>query len=183
MAELTELLHRVQAGEANARDALFAAAYPRLQQLARSRLRHSGPHTALDTVGLVNESYLRFMQAGELRATDRHAFFAYASRIMRSVIVSVAREHHAQKRGAGQRLLTLSTQLREEMAGTEPEVLRVHEALEVLEQADPRLAQVVQMRYFGGYSEDEIASTLRVTERTVQRLWVKAKLMLLAAID
>jgi RNA polymerase sigma factor (TIGR02999 family) len=181
--QLTELLHRVQAGDAAARDALFAAAYPDLQQLARARLRDGGRNTLLDTRSLVHESYLRFVQAGELRAEDRRAFFAYASQVMRSVIVSSARERSAQKRGADWRPLTLSTRISEQVPEGEETILRVHEALESLEQVEPRLAQVAQMRYFGGYSEQEIAETLEVTERTVQRLWLKARLILLAALQ
>ncbi len=102
---------------------------------------------------------------------------------MRSVIVSSARERAAEKRGAGRRTLTLSTQVAEQLPAGEDEILRVHDALESLEQVDARLAQVVQMRYFGGYSEQEIAETLEVTERTVQRLWLKARLMLRAAME
>jgi RNA polymerase sigma factor (sigma-70 family) len=77
----------------------------------------------------------------------------------------------------------LSEQVSDEVPDSEQDILRVHEALESLEQVDARLAQVVQMRYFGGYSEQEIADTLQVTERTVQRLWLKARLMLQAAMD
>jgi RNA polymerase sigma factor (TIGR02999 family) len=183
MAELTQLLQRVQAGDADARDALFAAAYPALQQLARARLRQGGRNTMLDTRSLVHESYLRFVQSGELRAEDRRAFFAYASQVMRSVIVNSARERAAQKRGAGWRPLTLSTQVSDEASDSETAILQVHDALESLAQADARLAQVVEMRYFGGYSEEEIAATLEVSERTVQRLWAKAQLMLVAIIQ
>ncbi|HEU4694669.1 MAG TPA: sigma-70 family RNA polymerase sigma factor, partial [Vicinamibacterales bacterium] len=125
----------------------------------------------------------RYVRGGELRAEDRRAFFAFASRVMRSVIVSSARERAAKKRGAGRRTLTLTTQVAEQLPAGEEEILRVHDALESLEQVDARLAQVVQMRYFGGYSEQEIAETLEVTERTVQRLWLKARLMLRAAIE
>ncbi|MCJ7452119.1 MAG: ECF-type sigma factor [Steroidobacteraceae bacterium] len=183
MTEITQLLHRVQAGDATARAALFAAAYPVLERLARARLRDGGRNILLDTRGLVHESYLRYVRGGALRAEDRRAFFAFASQVMRSVIVSSARERAAEKRGAGQRLLTLSTDMAERLHAGEDEILRVHEALESLAEVDARLAQVVQMRYFGGYSEQEIAETLDVTERTVQRLWLKARLMLRAAME
>jgi RNA polymerase sigma factor (TIGR02999 family) len=183
MTEITRLLQQVQAGDANAREALFAAAYPDLERLARARLRDGGRNTLLDTRGLVHESYLRYVRGGTLRAEDRRAFFAFASQVMRSVIVSSAREHAAAKRGAGLRPLTLSTDMVERLHEGEDEILRVHEALESLAEVDTRLAQVVQMRYFGGYSEQEIAETLDVTERTVQRLWLKARLMLRAAME
>ena len=130
---------------------------------------------------LVHETYLRFVRVGELRMEDRRAFFAYASQVMRSVIVNSVRERIAQKRGGDWRPLTLSTQLGANDADEET-ILRVHEALDTLEQADPRLAQVAQMRYFGGYSEQEIAETLDVTERTVRRDWEKARLLLAALL-
>jgi RNA polymerase sigma factor (TIGR02999 family) len=180
--QLTTLIARVQAGDSAARDALFAAAYGELHRLARARLRDGGRHTLLDTTALVHESYLRFVRAGELRAEDRRAFFAYASQVMRSVIINSARERIAQKRGGDWLPLKLSTELASGMPGREDEVLRVHEALELLEKADPRLAQVAQMRYFGGYSEQEIAETLEVTERTVRRDWEKARLILAVAL-
>jgi RNA polymerase sigma factor (TIGR02999 family) len=182
MNQLTELLGRLKAGDAEARNALFAAAYAELHRLARSRLRDGGRNTLLDTTGLVHESYLRFLNARELRAEDRRAFFSYASQVMRSVIVNSARERIAQKRGGDLRPLTLSTQLVADVAENEQTILRVHEALEALEQADPRLAEVAQMRYFGGYSEQEIAETQGISDRTVQRDWEKARLILAAAL-
>lgn len=178
MSQLTELLGKLQAGDAGARDGLFAAAYPELQRLARSRLRRGGRNTMLDTTCLVHEAYLRFVNAGELRAEDRRAFFAYASQVMRSVIVNCVHERKAQKRGGDWQPLTLSTQIPVNLGDDQEMILKVHEALEALEQADPRLAQVAQMRYFGGYSEQEIAEAMEVTERTVRRDWEKARLIL-----
>jgi RNA polymerase sigma factor (TIGR02999 family) len=180
--QLTALIARIQAGDTAARDALFAAAYDELHRLARARLRNGGRNTMLDTTALVHESYLRFVRAGELRAEDRRAFFAYASQVMRTVIINSVRERIAQKRGGDWLPLKLSTELAASVPDGEDEVLRVHEALELLEKADPRLAQVAQMRYFGGYSDQEIAETLDVTERTVQRDWEKARLILAAAL-
>jgi RNA polymerase sigma factor (TIGR02999 family) len=183
MTQLTELLGRIQAGDTEARDALFAAAYAELHRLARARLRDGGRNTVLDTTCLVHESYLRFVSAGELRAEDRRAFFAYASQVMRSVILNSVRERIAQKRGGDQQPLTLSNGLGAAMPAAEETVLAVNEAIEALEKAEPRLAQVAQMRYFGGYSEKEIAETLDITERTVQRDWEKARLILAAALS
>jgi RNA polymerase sigma factor (TIGR02999 family) len=131
----------------------------------------------------VHECYLRFLRSPDLQASDRYAFFAYASQVMRSVIINSIRQRVSHKRGSGLRRLTLSRHGREPMFDAEQEVLQVHEALELLGQVEPRLAQVVQMRYFGGYSEEEIAESLQVTVRTVQRLWLKARLMLQAALQ
>lgn len=177
--QLTELLERLRAGDLKARDALFEASYSELHCLARSRLRQGGRNAVLDTSSLVHESYLRFVGSGALRAEDRRAFFAYASQVMRSVIVDSVREHIAQKRGGDWRPLTLSTELPvAAVAEHEDIILKVHEALGDLEKADPRLGQVAQMRYFGGYSEQEIAETLEINERTVRRDWEKARLIL-----
>jgi RNA polymerase sigma factor (TIGR02999 family) len=178
MSQLTELLGHLKAGDPEARDALFSAAYSELHRLARSRLRGGGRNTVLDTTCLVHEAYLRFVSAGELHAEDRRAFFAYASQVMRSVIVNCARERIAQKRGGDWQPLTLSTQLAVDVPDDQETILKVHEALQTLELADPRLAQVAQMRYFSGYSEQEIAEALDVTERTVRRDWEKARLIL-----
>src|SRR5215468_3690094 len=111
MGQLTELLGQLHAGDPKARDALFTAAYSELHRLARARLREGGRNTLLDTTSLVHEAYLRFVGSGELRAEDRRAFFAFASQVMRSVIVNSARDRIAQKRGGDWQPLTLSTQL------------------------------------------------------------------------
>jgi RNA polymerase sigma factor (TIGR02999 family) len=179
--ELTRLLEQARNGDAQARNELFAAAYPALQKLAHARLRESGRSMILDTRSLVHESFLRYVQSGDLRAEDRRAFFSYASQVMRSVIVNTARDRARQKRGSGLRPLTLDTQIGN-VPDAEADVLRIHDALESLEAADARLAQVVQMRYFGGYSEKEVAEALDVTVRTVQRLWLKARILLQAAM-
>ena len=183
LSNISELIGRVNAGEAGAQDALFAAAYGGLRKLARSRLHDGGRNTLLDTTALVHESYLRFINSGRLRSEDRRAFFAYASRVMRSVIIDAVRERQAERRGGDLQRLTLNTQIIDNIPDGEDEVLKVHEALETLAQAEPRLARVVEMRYFGGYSEQEVADALGLTERTVRRDWDKARLLLGAMLQ
>jgi RNA polymerase sigma factor (TIGR02999 family) len=183
MNQLTELLRRTKAGDAEARNTLFSSAYADLHRMARARLRDGGRSTMMDTTSLVHESYLRFVSAGELRAEDRREFFAFAAQVMRSVILNSVRDRIAQKRGGDWMPITLSTQIAANIPDAADTILKIHEALEVLEEADPRLAQVAQMRYFGGYNEKEIAETLEVTERTVQRDWEKARLILAAALQ
>ena len=180
--QITTLLRQMLDGDGAARDALFAATYDDLRRLARARLRDGGRNVVLETTSLVNESYLRLAKVGELRVEDRRSFFAYASRVMRSVIVDSARERLAERRGGGLPPLTLSTELLDNLPAGEQTILDVHEALEVLARADSRLAQVVEMRYFGGYSEQEIADTLGIAERTVRRDWEKARLILAVAL-
>ena len=182
MSQITQLLGRMQAGDESARNALFAAAYEDLHRLARVRLLDAGRNTGLQTTVLLHDSYLRFAQAGQLRAKDRRAFFAYVSKVMRSVILDSVRKQQSERRGGDAPHLTLSPELMSDLTRDEHATQRVHEALEELEQADARLAQVAEMRFFGGYTTKEIAETLHVTERTVQRDWGKARLILAAAL-
>lgn len=174
---LTELIHRAQAGDPAASDALFAATYPDLRRLARARLRPRPRHTSLDTGSLVHESYLRFAGAGQLNFQDRVHFMRWAGRVMRSVIVDFARRRQADRRGGKACRITLSTGLAAAGSGEE-EILRVHQALDRLAARDARIADVVEMRYFGGMTETEIAQALGLTERTVRRDWEKARLLL-----
>ncbi|MGZ5186668.1 MAG: ECF-type sigma factor [Caldimonas sp.] len=183
MGELTTLLLRANAGDDAAREQLFAAAYGDLRIQARARLRDGGRNTLLDTTSLVHESFLRFVQAGQFNGTDRGHFFSYAASVMRSVIVDFARQQLAQRRGGDLEQVTLDTSLGEQLAAGQSEVVHVHEALERLEQADPRLAKVVEMRYFAGMSETEIGEALGVNERTVRRDWKRARLLLAAALS
>lgn len=155
--------------------------YDDLRRLARSRLHQHQAMTLLDTTSLVHESYLKLVGARELPIEDRHHFFAYAARVMRSVIVDFARARRAERRGGDASHVVLDTELGEKLSAPETDVLRVHEALEVLAQADPKLAQVVELRYFGGLTETEIAELMGRSERTVRRSWDKAKLLLMAA--
>lgn len=182
LATITLLLQRVREGEQAARDSLFELAYDSLKGLARSRLRSDGRGNHLDTTALVHEAYLRFVNSGELRADDRRAFFAYASSVMRSVIVDSARERLAERRGGDVMQVTLSTQIAENIPADDQGILQVHEALIALTEADPRAAQVVEMRYFGGYTEQEIADALDINVRTVARDWEKARLLLEVAL-
>lgn len=181
-ANLTELIHRAQAGDPDAADALFAATYRELRKLARARLRAGGRSTLLDTTSLVHESYLRFAGTHGLKLQDRVHFMRYAGRVMRSVIVDFARQRTAGRRGGGSPHVSLTLEVADGLSVGAEEILRVHEALDSLAKLDARMAQVVEMRYFGGLSEPEIAKVLDVAERTVRRDWVRARLWLSDAL-
>jgi RNA polymerase sigma factor (TIGR02999 family) len=181
--DLTELIHRAQQGDAEAADSLFAATYAELRRLARARLRAGGRNTLLDTASLVHESYLRFAGTGQLRLEDRIHFMRWAGRVMRSVIVDFARRRQAERRGGSIPHVALTTGIEAHLPGGEHEILRVHEALEQIAVLDGRMAQVVEMRYFGGMTEPEIAEALGVTDRTVRRDWEKARLLLREALE
>jgi RNA polymerase sigma factor (TIGR02999 family) len=181
MSEITQLLHAAGAGDRLAGNQAFALLYADLQRLARSRMRQA-EFTLLDTTALVHESYLR-LQGGQGAAfPDRHHFMAYAAKVMRTVVIDVVRARQAGRRGGGAVEVTMDTGLLGRLAAHDDEVLRVHEALDELAALEPRLAQVVELRYFGGLTEAEIAASLAVTERTVQRDWQKARLLLSMAL-
>jgi RNA polymerase sigma factor (TIGR02999 family) len=182
MTEITTLLQAANAGDGQAADRVVSLLYGELHRLARSRLRRSGELTLLDTTALVHESYLRIQQAGKPDFADRKHFLAYAAKAMRTIVIDIARARQADRHGGGALHVTLNTEIGDSAAVEDDEILRVHEALEELSSVDERLASVVEMRYFGGLSELEIAECLGVTERTVQRDWQKARLFLSMAL-
>jgi RNA polymerase sigma factor (TIGR02999 family) len=136
----------------------------------------------LDTTTLVHESYLRFLEAGRVQVEDHRHFLAYASHVMRSIVVDHARSQLAAKRGSGESALTLNTDIASSVADSDEQVLKVHDALEELAAVDARMTQVVEMRYFGGLTESEIADAMQISERTVQRLMEKARMLLTLAL-
>jgi len=175
---LTDLIEHASVGDQAALRRLFDATYQDLHRIARSRLAKSSRNAILDTTSLVHESYMRFANAGELRIEDRVHFLRYAGQAMRSVIVDFARQRQAERYGGGAQHVTLDSQIVDAPDSGVVEILNVHQALEELSQHDQRLAQVVEMRYFGGMSEAEIADALGVATRTVRRDWDKARLLL-----
>lgn len=183
MQEITQLLKAAQDGDRGAADQVVARLYADLQRLARSNLRRAGDLTLLDTQALVHEAWMRLDAASGAAFPDRRHFLAYAARAMRSVVIDLVRARQAERRGGGVQALTLNTAIADITPQDETQVLRVHEALDELAQLEPRLAQVVEMRYFGGLLEHEIAQALGVTERTVQRDWQKAKLFLAMSLS
>lgn len=187
MSDITQLLQAAHAGDRAAADRAYALLYADLRRLARSRLRRSGEFTQLDTTALVHESYLRLKGEGGPLFPDRKHFLAYAARAMHTVVVDLVRANQAERRGGKAVHLTLNTDLADaaqhQRNGQADEVLRVHEALAELAAVEPRLASVVEMRYFAGLSETDIAEALNITERTVQRDWQKAKLFLWRSLN
>lgn len=163
-------------------DLAVSRAYEELRAIAHRRLAGRGPGGTLSTTALVHETYLKLVEHSRAEWSDRAHFLAVASLAMRHVIVDLARERAAVKRGGSPLHVTLD----EESAGAEDQaeiVLQLNEALERLAEWDPRLAQVVECRFFGGLTEAETAEALAVTVRTVQRDWVKARVLLRRALD
>jgi RNA polymerase sigma factor (TIGR02999 family) len=154
---------------------LDADLYRSLRRMARARLRNGGRNTLLDTSALVHEAWMR-MAGAEVQDPGR--WMAYASRTMRSVIVDLARRRQAERHGGDAFVVTWTEALQLRAPAPADEVVRVHEALAELEALDPRLAQVVEMRYFGGLDDEQIAAAMGVSDRTVRRDWDKARLLL-----
>jgi RNA polymerase sigma factor (TIGR02999 family) len=182
MGDITLLIQRARDGDRSALDSLFEAVYPDLRRIAHARLRRGFPDPDLGTTALVNECYLKLREADRLDATDRAHFLAYTATAMRSIIVDIARAQASARRGANAPHVTLEDDLGSADPAAEEQILRVHQALEELAKLDQRLVRLVEMRYFGGLSDLEIAEGLGVTDRTVRRDWQKARVLLASAL-
>jgi RNA polymerase sigma factor (TIGR02999 family) len=182
---LTALLQQAARGERDALDRVFALLYPDLRRIAHTRLHIQGGVAHLETTALVHESFLRLVDAAELTLADRKHFFTYAAKTMRNIIIDFAREHLAQRRGGGRAILQLNTSIAGALPSTDGDasLVGLNDALVTLETLDPTLAQIVEMRYFAGYSEGEIAELTGLSERTVRRRWEKARAFLLATLQ
>lgn len=184
MGDVTQLIQRARAGDRAAFGSLFELLYPELRRIAHARLARNVRDTLMDTTALVHECYLKFSQAERLTPGDRVHFLSYAATVMRSIIVDAARASLAQRRGGDALHVTLDTGVADSAAAqaSEHEILDVHAALDQLAQLDQRLVKVVEMRYFGGMKDEEIAQVLGLTDRTVRRDWEKARLLLAHAL-
>jgi RNA polymerase sigma factor (TIGR02999 family) len=170
---VTDALLAIRDGERSGVGRLFAIVYDELGRVARRQLG-PGARQTLDTTSLIHEAYLRMVDQTRVTFADRAQFFAYASRAMRSILVDHARRRCAEKRGGGVRPLPLE----ESIAGVAYQtdlLLAVDEALDRLDALEPRLRQVVECRYFGGMSEEDTATALGISPRTVRRDWRKAR--------
>lgn len=180
MANITALLERAQRGDLQARNDLFAVVYAELTRLAQRKLARDQHFVTLDTGGLVHEAYLCLVQQQRLPGGNRRMFFAYAAQVMRSVIVDHVRQRNAQKRD--HRLqVTLRTQ-DAEVLSTAPDVQLLDDALRELATLDRRAHDIVEMRYFGGLSLDEVADALQISLVTAKRDWQKARAFLYRAL-
>ena len=181
--EITVLLDAAHGGDRGAMDRVLATLYQELHSMARRQLAGQHGHT-LDATALVHEAYLKLIGRGKGAAQfdDRAHFFAYAASAMRSVVVDYARQRLAQKRGGD---LHRVTDLPEDIEGglrLDEDMLGLDTALNRLTAVDPRLTHVVELRYFAGLSELEIAALLKRSERSIRRDWQKARLYLLASL-
>jgi RNA polymerase sigma factor (TIGR02999 family) len=181
MGELTDLFSAYQAGDREAFDRIFELLYPELTRLARARLQGGRRMTLMDTCGLVHEFYLRVLRAGKIQIANRAHFMAYTARAMRSIIIDCARQQQA-RRGGGVQEVTLNTDVVDQLGNPEDQIVEIAEAVDALARVDRRLASVIEMQFFAGFSALEIAEVLGVNERTVRRDVEKARLLLSAEL-
>jgi RNA polymerase sigma factor (TIGR02999 family) len=183
MGELTELLAAMRAGEKSAMGQLFTLTYDQLRDIAHQRLRESRGDGILNTTALVHECYVRLMKGSSLSVEDRSHFLGYAGQVMRSVVVDFARARLAQRRGSGAQFVTLRTDFPEQENASAKHLLQIDTILHQLTRTQPRLVRVVELKYFAGFTLEEISEVLGIAPRTVRRDWDRARLLLLASLE
>jgi len=179
--DVTQLLRSWSEGNSNALEQLIPLVRKELQWLAHAYMRREQPGHVLQTTALVHEAYLRLVDAQTLKWQNRAHFYGIAAKLMRQILVEIARAEHSQKRGGGIAPVSL-----EETAvlskAPDSNLLALDEALNDLEQFDQRKARIVEMRFFGGLSVEETAEVLKISAITVMREWNKAKAWLYQAV-
>jgi RNA polymerase sigma factor (TIGR02999 family) len=172
--EITQLLAEWREGNQSALDELYPLVYDELHRLARRYMSRERAGHTLQTTALINEAYVRLVDQKNVQWANRAHFFAISAQIMRRILIDHARRHAYAKRGGGARPVSL-----DEAASIAPgvgtDMLRLDEALKSLAEMDPRRSQVVELRYFGGLNNEEIAGVLHVSENTVTRDWNMAR--------
>lgn len=181
-AEVTQLLNAWRAGDETALATLAERVYAELHRVAHRYMRVERHADTLQTTALINEAYLRLADVKTDGWRDRAQFFALAAQIMRRILVDAARVRGADKRGGNATRVTLDDAA---VAAVEPDrsFLALNDALTAFAQVAPRQAKVVELRYFGGLGEDEIAAVLEISPRTVRRDWDIARAWLLRELS
>ncbi|MEM7231264.1 MAG: ECF-type sigma factor [Planctomycetota bacterium] len=176
--DVTRLLRAARAGDQRAADDVLPLVYGELRGRAAAYLRRERADHDLSPTGLVHEAYLKLVDQTRVEWKDRAHFFAIAATLMRRILVQEARDRNREKRGGGRTRVPLEDALAIEARPT-PELLALDEALESLREHHELLAQIVDMRFFGGMTVTEVAEVLEIGERTVKRYWKAAQLFLL----
>jgi RNA polymerase sigma factor (TIGR02999 family) len=176
-AQFETLVEDADAGNAAARAQLFAILYEDLRRMARRALDRNGAHLMISPTTILHETYLDISKRKSVVFPDRAHFMAYAARAMRGLILNFASSRRAQKRGGGLYITRLPTE-GVGLAVDDAELQRIADAVDALATLRPRLAQVVDLKFFCGYSFADIAAMLGLSERTVQRDWDQARLLL-----
>jgi RNA polymerase sigma factor (TIGR02999 family) len=179
---VSEALLGYRQGSPGAFDRLVALVYDDLRRIARRQLGRLRPGQTINSTGLVHEAYLKMVDHSRMSLQDRSHFFAVSARAMRQILVDHARRRGRQKRGANRKATDLDEAMTPVAAEAE-RILLIHDALDRLTAVDARLTQVVECRFFAGYSEDETADILGVSPRTVRRDWTRARAWLHELMD
>ena len=172
--EVTELLLAWSAGDESALDRLVPLVYAELHRLAKGYMRKERAGQTLQTTALIHEAYLRLIDAKRVEWQNRAHFFGVAGHIMRQILVGMARQRGSQKRGGGARQISLDEGLVVTQQQDE-DLVAIDEALSALAEVDARKAQVIELRFFGGLTEEETAAALKVSPETVRRDWRLAR--------
>ncbi len=174
MSEITLVLQALERGQSQASEELLPLVYNELRRMAGARMAQESAGQTLQATALVHEAWLRMVSDGDRSWQNRAHFFGAASEAMRRILIERARRKSSLKHGGGQERTNIDGL---ELAETTPDdkVLLVNEALEQLEQSQPERARVVVLKYFGGLTNKEVAETLDISERSVDRHWVCAK--------
>jgi RNA polymerase sigma factor (TIGR02999 family) len=181
ITDVTALVRAVGSGDAEALRTLFSSVYDELKRLAHRQLAAS-PNPTINTTGLVHEAYLKLINPQGLRLNDRGHFFATAARAMRQIVVDHARRRLADKRGNAVQAVTLDDQISAD--ALEPmQLVHLDDALGRLQQLEPRLAELVEMRFFAGLSVEQVAELREVAPRTVIRDWRRARAYLFDSVN
>ncbi len=178
---IASLINAVEAGDGSAAPALFAALYAELHRLAKRELARQGLPVSLSATTLLHQAYLDMAGREGPSFPDRARFMGYAARVMRGLIIDHARSKQAQKRGSQFEITSLATKA-EQIGVDVPELEQIDTALNELAEAEPSLAEIVDLKFFCGFSFAEIAAMKAVSERTVQRQWEKARVFLYRSI-
>ena len=181
MTDLTQILQAVERGEENSSERLLPLVYDELRRLAAIKMSREAQNQTLQPTALVHEAWLRLTTDEEMGWQNRGHFFGAAAEAMRRILIERARRRSRLKHGGGQVRIDIQEL---ELADTTPDekVLLINEALERLQAEDPEKARVVVMKFFGGLTNRELAESLHVTERTVERHWAYAKAWLFGAV-
>jgi RNA polymerase sigma-70 factor (ECF subfamily) len=175
--QVTELLRSWGEGDLRSDDRLSLTLYQELRRLARHQLRRRPGGVTLDTTGLIHDAYVRLVDASRTKIRDRAHFLALSSRIMRQIVVDHVRHRNATKRGSGDRGVPL-VEFPAQLSMSTEELLALDQALEKLKTMDPRAAQLVDLRFFGGVSTEESAELLDVSIATIKRDWERTRAFL-----
>jgi RNA polymerase sigma factor (TIGR02999 family) len=179
-SNLSSLLEAAEAGDLSAADALFSVLYSELHRIAKRELARQGVPVSVGATTLLHQAYIEMAEREGISFPDRARFMGYAARVMRGLIIDHARRRLTQKRGGQFELTSAETEL--ECAPVDRDLSRISEALDELAKTEPSLAELVDLKFFCGFSFAEIGAMRNVSQRTVQRQWEKARIYLYRSI-